>query len=494
VYGDWAKSDVMWDTIVAIEPVPHEDRVYDLSVAGAEAFAACRGLIVHNTYIHQEPAVRVGDVFKPGQLLAKSNYTDGTGATALGLNMRTAYFPYKGLNFEDAIVLSESAAKRLTSEHMYQHDVEVSDKHKMGKKPFLSLFASKFDKKTLDRMDDDGIIKVGEKVEFGQPLILAARERDRAQNKIHKKRQAGYNDESVLWKHHDPGVVTDVVWGKNGPVVLVKSQSSMQVGDKMSGRYGDKGVVSAIVPDGHMPHDADGVPFEVLLSPDGTITRTNPTQTIEAALGKIAAKTGKPVKVPDFEDIDDLQDWADKELAKHGLTRTEDVIWPEKNMRVRNIGTGNRFFMKLHHTAESKGQGRSSGAYSMDETPAKGGETGCFTGDTEVIVCPAEEPGVLAFDGHQPHPTRIDEIVGRRYAGRAATVVMPNKRRQAPHATYMPITDWFHYKVPHTDLVTVTLENGESFSCTRNHELVLANHKRILAGELTAGATLLRGI
>jgi DNA-directed RNA polymerase subunit beta len=86
--------------------------------------------------------------------------------------------------------------------------------------------------------------------------------------------------------HHDPGVVTDVVWGRNGPVVLVKSQSRMQVGDKLSGRYGDKGVVSAIVPDDQMPHGKDGKPFEILLSPDGTITRTNPSQELEAGSGR----------------------------------------------------------------------------------------------------------------------------------------------------------------------------------------------------------------
>jgi len=328
------------------------------------------------TYIHQTAAVKPGDVFKPGQPLATSNYTDKTGATALGLNMKVAYFPYKGLNFEDAQVISETAARRLTSEHMYQHDLEVTPKHKTGLKPYIALFGGKYDKKTLSKLGEDGVIRVGEQVEYGQPLVLAAKERDRAVNKLHKKRQPGYTDDSITWKHHDPGVVTDVVWGKTGPVVLVKAASPAQVGDKLSGRYGDKGVIAAIVPDHQMPHDKDGNPFEVLLSPDGIITRTNPSQKIESALGKIAAKTGKPIKVPDFDNVSDLEDWAEKELRKHGLRGSEDVVWPEKGVRVPDVGTGYRFMMKLHHTAESKGQGRDSGAYSTDETPAKGGETG----------------------------------------------------------------------------------------------------------------------
>ena len=328
------------------------------------------------TYVNQTPTVQPGQMFKPGQLLARSNFTDDQGVTALGLNLRVAYWPYKGYNFEDAIVVSESAAKRLSSEHMYQHDLEVTDRHKTGRNAFISLFPSKYDRKTLNTLDERGIIKPGSTVEYGQPLILAAKERDRAQNKIHKKRQAGYTDESVVWNHHDSGVVTDVVWGKNGPVVLVKSTSAMQVGDKMSGRYGDKGVVSAIIPDAKMPHGPDGQPFEVLLSPDGTITRTNPVQEIETKLGKIAQKTGKPINVPDFEDIADLSEWADQQLKQHGLKATEDIVWPERNKKIPGISTGVRFLMKLHHTAESKIQGRSSGSYSSDETPAKGGESG----------------------------------------------------------------------------------------------------------------------
>jgi len=81
-----------------------------------------------------------GDMVKKDTLLAKSNFTDSKGATALGLNMRTAYIPYKGQNFEDAIVISEAAAKRLSSEHMYQNDVEFEDNSKYGKKTFISMF------------------------------------------------------------------------------------------------------------------------------------------------------------------------------------------------------------------------------------------------------------------------------------------------------------------------------------------------------------------
>lgn len=185
------------------------------------------------TLYHQTPVLEPGQAFKAGDLLAHSNYTDRTGATALGINARVAYVPWKGLNYEDAIAISESMAKRLTSEHAYQHDLEVTEKHRLGKRHYLGLFPAKFTRAMLDRLDEKGVIRPGQAVEYGDPLIVAAQERDRPQTKIHRQRQAGYDDASVTWKHHDPGVVTDVVWGKSGPTVMVKSTAAMQVGDKL---------------------------------------------------------------------------------------------------------------------------------------------------------------------------------------------------------------------------------------------------------------------
>jgi hypothetical protein len=97
---------------------------------------------------------------------------------------------------------------------------------------------------------------------------------------------------------------------------------------------------------------------------------------VEAALGKVAAKTGKPFKIKDFDNDNDLIEFATKELAKHGMTDKEDVTDPETGRKIRGILTGQRFFMKLHHTAESKGQGRATGGYTAEGTPAKGGSEG----------------------------------------------------------------------------------------------------------------------
>ena len=231
------------------------------------------------TFLHNTPLVKPGDPVEPGQLLARSNYTDDKGATALGLNLRTAYIPYKGMNFEDAIVISQAAAKRLSSEHMYQHDTEWEEGTKRGKKTFLSLFPTQFDRKTLDTLDDDGVVKPGTRVEDGHPLVLQAKARDRAHNQIVRGKDTGFSDGTLTWEHHDPGVVTDVEKTDKGVVVTVKSLAEMRVGDKLSGRYGDKGVIAHIVPDEEMPRGPDGKAYEVLVNPLGVITRCYDEQT-----------------------------------------------------------------------------------------------------------------------------------------------------------------------------------------------------------------------
>jgi DNA-directed RNA polymerase subunit beta len=328
------------------------------------------------TFWHQTPVVKPGDVVKPGQLLAHSNFTDPNGTAALGKNLRVAYLPYQGKNYEDAVVISEAAAKKLTSEHMYQHEAEWGDTSHVGKRAFQALFPGVYDKKKLANFDDKGAIQKGTVVNYGDPLVLHAKAKETTYGKVHRGRAGNFSNETITWDHHSPGVVTDVEHTNKGAQVVVKSQSEMQIGDKLTGRFGDKGVVADIVPDHQMPQDKDGNPYEILTSPLGLISRVNPAQAIEAALGKIAAKTGQAYKLKDFDSDNDLVDFAQKELGKHGLSDLEDVIDPETGRKIKGVLTGNRFFMKLHHTAEAKGQGRAMGSYTAEGTPAKGGAEG----------------------------------------------------------------------------------------------------------------------
>ena len=257
-------------TVVAAEPGALKVRYDNGSRATLELYN--NHPYNRKSFLHQTPVLTPGQRFTPGQLLARSNFTDDGGATALGVNARVAYLPWAGKNFEDAVVISESMAKRLTSVHAYQHQLPVTEHTKLGKNAYVSLFPAKYDKDTLAKMDDNGLVKVGTTVNFEDPLILGAQQRATALNKIHKKNQAAYLDASVTWQHHDPGVVTDVVEGKEGPVVLVKSQHPMQVGDKMcytadtqvltnhgwcyfaQWRWGD--CIASLTPDGHLEYVA----------------------------------------------------------------------------------------------------------------------------------------------------------------------------------------------------------------------------------------------
>ena len=177
------------------------------------------------THIHNTPTVQVGDTVKPGQLLARSNFTNREGVTALGMNARVAYVPWGGMNFEDAIVVSEGFAKRMTSEHMYQnaHEWEKTD-HK-GRNAFMSIFPSKYDKKTLANFDKHGVIKPGTEVHEGDPLILIAKEKERNKKSMIKGGKPSYQDASQTWDHGHSGIVTDVVETDRGVSVVPPAET-----------------------------------------------------------------------------------------------------------------------------------------------------------------------------------------------------------------------------------------------------------------------------
>jgi DNA-directed RNA polymerase subunit beta len=330
-----------------------------------------RRLFNRKSYLHNTPTVQVGQQIQPGQLLAQSNYTDANGTTSLGMNARVGYIP-TGTNYEDAIVISDSFAKRLTSEHAYQHTLDKADNRHLSKNKFVSLFPSTYDRHMLAKFDDDGTIKPGTQVNYQDPLILAVEET--AAGPRLGRRKSAFRDSAVLWEQHQPGEVTHVVKGDQGINVVVRALQPTQLADKLSARIGDKGIISEIKPDHLMPHDEEGRPLEVLMNPHGVISRGNPTQVMEAALGKIAAKTGKPYKVTDFDDIEDLRQYAEDELKKHGMKLYETVTDPATGNKIPNVLVGNRYIMKLHHMSESKAQGRSTGGYSSAGEPTKGGE------------------------------------------------------------------------------------------------------------------------
>ena len=332
------------------------------------------------TYIHNTPKVALGDKVNPGQLLAKSNYTDDEGRLAMGKNLKVAYMVWGdedlgGANFEDGVVISESAAKKMSSEHMYTVGYDNKDDYTADYGKFISLFPGQYSKDQLKNISTTGVVKPGTILNPGDPIILGIGERKSDTFGLVKKSRPTFTNRAQTWDHSQPGLVTNVAKTKSGYQVAIKSYKLMETGDKLVGRYGDKGVISVVVPDADMPQDRDGAPYEVIYNPLALVTRVNPVQAVEAALGKLAAKTGQPHKLPAFMD-ESFIDYAQRELKRAGVSDTEAVFDPRLNKKIDNVFTGNRYFMNLHHQAEKKLSGRDVGGYSTEEAPVKGGSEG----------------------------------------------------------------------------------------------------------------------
>jgi DNA-directed RNA polymerase beta subunit len=353
------------------------------------------------TMLHNTPVVKIGQAIEPGMLLAKSNMTDDKGAAAVGRNLRVAFMVAEGNTHEDAWVISESAAKKLTHEAMYKTDLDTSDVHSTKKSDYSAIYSDKYKPEQYDKVDEDGVIKVGSKVAPGDPLILAIGKKSRrAVGALMDSPRSMHTDLSQTWDHNAPGEVTDVVRGRNGIMVTVKSYDAMKPADKLTQRYGGKGVISEIRPDDQMPIAADGKPVEVIANALGIVSRVNPGALAESLLGKVAEKTGKIYKVKAFS-TPNVVEFALDEALKAGVIKkdekgnivdTETVIDPRDGRKINNIFVGNTYFMKLHHMAEGKLSARDSGSYTLDDTPAKGG----FSGSKRVGLL---DMGVLLSSG-----------------------------------------------------------------------------------------------
>jgi DNA-directed RNA polymerase subunit beta' len=316
--------------------------------------------------------VKAGDVVKKGQLLADTNYTKD-GKLAIGKNLRVAYIPYRGLNFEDGVVISETAAKKLTSAHMYQETATIFEGMIGGSNGDKAKWVDysipeRCTPDRLDKLDKFGVIREGSEVKSGDVLVAIlspsqdAKE-DALQARLRKALVKAYRDKSLVWDHGYPGKVVKVVVHGRNVTVHVRADTPMVVGDKLCGRHGNKGIVSRILPDHKMPRDKTGEPVQVLLNPAGVPTRMNVGQVLETAASKIAKKTGKPYIIENFEQGTDYSAKVKMDLAKNGLSDTEELFDPDTGRSLGQVLTGDQYILKLHHMVEKKQTARSTGSY-----------------------------------------------------------------------------------------------------------------------------------
>ena len=339
-----------------------------------------------NTGLHQVPLVKAGDKVKKGQMLVKDGYTTDDGKLALGKNLKVAFMPYYGYNTEDGVVISESAAEKLTSMHYHTFNTPINDTFVLDKAKFRQLFGNKYEGVIdFDKYDDKGVLKKGQKVGYGDPVILIIEKRtpdDRMSQigRISKKIIIDLVDGSQKYMGVSEGTAVDVTSVRGFASVTLVSEEKAVIGDKVTGMYGNKATVSVILPDDKMVQDAEGKPIDILYSSTTVVSRINPGQVIENALGKIVEKTGKEhyrVPVALNPTRDNLSEFASKELKKYGIKDKERVFDPISGKHIkRPIAVGHMYMLKLLRGDKDVSARGVGPGYTSAGTPSKGGKQG----------------------------------------------------------------------------------------------------------------------
>lgn len=392
-------------TILGDDKKRHQVQLYDnFPLNDAKAF------------ISSTPTVKVGDRVEKGQLVADTNFTKD-GALAAGINLRIGFLPYKGLVFEDGIVISETGAKKLTSEHLHKSRAYLDKEMYLGLKKFRANYPGVVTDENAKKLDEDGVIKKGEVVNPGDVIMTVLQKSDPSSEQlmlkgIHKALVRPWKNKSVTWDKPYSGVVTEVV--RNGKEVqaFIKTEEPADIGDKLSGRHGNKGVITAVIPDEEMPRDKDGNPLEIIVNPSGVPGRINLGQVLETSLAKVADKRGEPYAVDNFQPVDGkkiiqvkghwrkvkgeggavTQTWVDphqreigyhelvkNELAAHKVSETEELFDGVTGKSLGQVLVGKQYIIKLMHQIDKKLSARSHGHgndYDQNLQPKGGGKAG----------------------------------------------------------------------------------------------------------------------
>ncbi len=370
------------------------------------------------TNLNQKPLVSEGDRVKAGDVLADGPSTDA-GELALGKNLLVAFMPWKGHNYEDAIVLSERLVKDdvLTSIHIEEYEIEARDT-KLGAEE-ITRDIPNVAEEVLRDLDDEGIIRVGAEVGPGDYLVGKVTPKgeteltpeERLLRAIFGEKAREVRDTSLKIPHGEGGKVIDVKVfsrdagddlppGMNELVrVYVGQQRKISEGDKLAGRHGNKGVIAKILPEEDMPFLADGTPVDIVLSPLGVPSRMNLGQVLETHLGWAAAQGWRPFKAgspasggasawqrvatPVF---DGAREEEIAELLQNSLENKDGLRLVDADGKARLIDgrdgkafdqpvtVGYLYVLKLLHLVDDKIHARSTGPYSMITQQPLGGK------------------------------------------------------------------------------------------------------------------------
>ena len=385
------------------------------------------------TCINQKPVVTTGEKVKEGDLIADGPSTD-KGEMALGRNVLIAFTTWEGYNYEDAVLISERLVKEdvYTSIHIEEYDCECRDT-KLGPEEITRDIPNISDDGLKD-LDENGIIRIGAEVRPGDILVgkvtpkgeteLTAEER--LLRAIFGEKAREVRDTSLRVPHGESGTIVDVkVFTREnsdelGPGVnqvircYIAQKRKISVGDKMSGRHGNKGVISRILPEEDMPFLPDGTPVDIVLNPLGVPSRMNLGQVLEVHLGMAAKALGWKVATPVFDGAADTE--IEDLLEEAGLSRDgKTVVYDGRTGQPFDhpITVGVMYMLKLHHLVDDKIHSRSTGPYSLVTQQPLGGKAqfgGQRFGEMEVW---ALEAYGAAYTLQEMLTVKSDDVVGR---------------------------------------------------------------------------------
>ena len=400
-------------------------RVYDLQKFQRSNQGTC---------INQHSIVKVGDKVKVGDILADGpSMKDGD--LALGQNVTIAFMTWEGYNYEDAVIMSERLVKddTYTTIHIEEYTIDCRDT-KLGPEE-ITRDIPNVSEEARAYLDENGIILKGVEVKEGD--ILVGKTTPKGQSEptpeekllmaIFAEKTKDTKDSSLRVPHGGAGIVVDIKIAsreagdelppgvKKSVRVYIAQKRKISEGDKMSGRHGNKGVISRILPECDMPYLADGTPVDIMLNPLGVPSRMNIGQILEIHLGLACRKLGIKIATPVFDGISDKEifDLMDKAgLDPDGKTVLYDGRTGERFDE--RISVGVMYMIKLVHMVDDKIHARATGPYSLVTQQPLGGKAqngGQRFGEMEVW---ALEAYGAAHTLQEILTIKSDDRVGRR--------------------------------------------------------------------------------
>ena len=383
---------------------------------------------------HQRPIVHVGDKVKAGvTILADGNSTD-KGELALGKNMTVAFMTFNGYNYEDAVILNENLVKddKYTSLHLEDYEMQCRET-KLGPEE-ITRDIPNVSEEARRNLDENGIITIGTEVKEGDILVGKVTPKGMAEltseekllHAIFGEKTREVRDTSLRVPHGGDGIVHDIkIYSRKDndelPAgvskvirVYIIQKRKIQVGDKMSGRHGNKGVISLILPQEDMPYLPDGRPVDIMLNPQGVPSRMNLGQILELHMGMAAKKLGVHIATPVFDGahISDIEEMmAEAGMDSDGKTVLYDGRTGEPFDN--RIAVGVMYMIKLHHMVDDKLHARSTGPYSLVTQQPLGGKAqfgGQRFGEMEVWALYAYG---AAHTLQEILTVKSDDVVGR---------------------------------------------------------------------------------